>query len=297
MKSFIYLVRREMWENRSVWLVPAVIGAIVVLAYITLISYVYFHGGHPQLDYADSDMADRRAVLAMFYMGLTALFNVVLVIVIIRYLLHCLYGDRRDRSILFWRSLPLSDTATVLSKLAVAMIIAPLVTFVILLAVQLLGAATLSVIVLKAGAAPWPLIWQPSGLLGLWGFLLVAFLVQSLWYLPFYGWLMMASAWARQAPVLWAALPPVVAGVIEAILFQTSHFFSLIGNHVAGPLPLAYAVRFGGKGFDMPTTGATVSYATLGDMLTSGAMWTGVAVGVVFVAVAIMLRRYRDDAL
>lgn len=296
MKAFVYLVRRELWENRSIWLTPLAISAIIVLAYIAGIAYVYVHGG----TFGDGQaitLADRqhaREGLLIFYMALTGLFNLVLIITIVRYLLHSLYGDRKDRSILFWQSLPLSNTATVLSKLTVAMVIAPLVTFALLLVVQLVGAGALSAVAAKAGSEAVGVVWSQSDLPSVWAFLVVGFLVQSLWYLPFYGWLMMASAWARQAPVMWAAVPPLVAGILELILLGTSHFFNAIGIQAVSVLPAA--IVLGGSGhFPANYQGGAPSLHRIAEAFVGAEMWVGIAIGVVFVAIAVVIRRYRED--
>lgn len=299
MKSFVYLVRRELWENRSIWLTPLAISAIIVLAYIAGIAFVYFHGGHLALgDYATAGPAKQREVMSGFLVALIGLFNLVLIITIIRYLLHSLYGDRKDRSILFWRSLPVSDTATVLSKLTVAMLIAPLATFVFIWLTQLLGVGAISAIIAMAGGNVADLVWEPAGLGGIWAYTIAGLLIQSLWYLPFYGWLMMASGWARQAPVLWAAIPPLVAGTIEAIVFQSSRFFELIAAHaqtlLSAPIPMVrirgpHDIRIGHDGL-------RPALSSLAGWIGSEAMWIGVAIGIVFVAVAVFIRRRRDEA-
>lgn len=299
MKSFVYLVRREMWENRSIWLTPLAMAAIIVLAYIAGVAFVYFHGGQIGLgDYAMAGPGKQREVLSGFLVALIGLFNLVLIITIIRYLLHSLYADRKDRSILFWRSLPLSDTATVLSKLTVAMLIAPLATFAFIWLTQLLGIGAISAIIAMAGGNVAKLVWEPAGLGGVWAFTIVGLLIQSLWYLPFYGWLMMASSWARQAPVLWAAIPPLVAGTIEAIVFQSSRFFDLIATHaqtlLTAPMPM---IRIRGPhDIQIGRDSLRPAFSSLGGWIGSQAMWIGVAIGIVFIVAAIFIRRRRDEA-
>ncbi|HET7570198.1 MAG TPA: hypothetical protein VFK96_06395 [Gammaproteobacteria bacterium] len=304
MKTFIWLVRRELWENKSFWLVPVVLTVLLVLAYIAGIVFTWVHGihvvinGHPASSLATLAAAhpeDARQGLFIFYVVLTSLFNVVLIFMMVRYLLGCLYDDRRDRSILFWRSLPVSDVATALSKLAVVMVVAPLATFSCLLLAQLIGTGALSAIATQSGVSATAVVWGQSHLGGIWAFLIVGFLVQSLWYLPFYGWCMMASAWARRAPFLWAAVPILVGGIVEGILFQSNHFFTMVGLHAASVVPgiganikigAADYVHLGNIGFSMHS---------LATMLDSASMWIGVGFGIVFVAAAIAIRRWRAE--
>ena len=111
--------------------------------------------------------------------------------------------------------------------------------------------------------------------------------IHGLWYAPFYGWLLLVSAWARRAPFLWAVLPPVVVAVVEKIAFNTSHFAALIGY------------RFGGGPEKVPFTVGPMSMGALtaldvGQFFTDPGLWTGLAVAAVFLAAAVRLRRYRE---
>jgi ABC-2 type transport system permease protein len=300
MKPFSYLVRRELWENRWVWRAPVALTGVLLLAYVAAIVLAHVGITHIQIENnqgsfniesgaaylsAHPRMADKASMV--FFSLLTALFNLVLIITMARYLLHSLYGDRKDRSILFWRSLPISDTATVLSKLLIVMVGAPLATFVMLVIAQLLGIGA------AAAGGVFNFTWSAGDMLHLWAFLFVGFFVQSLWYLPFYGWIMMASAWARQAPVLWTVLPPLLAGIIELILFQTDYFFSTIGNHAASILP---AISHDGAIAHPGDLGLGIfSLRRFADVLSSGELWIGAAIGIVFVAAAIFIRRYRGE--
>ncbi|HET7587162.1 MAG TPA: hypothetical protein VFL45_03655 [Gammaproteobacteria bacterium] len=305
MNTFNWLVKRELWENRSFWLVPLAMTVLVVLAYIAGIVAIWVHGVHITIDgHSGASLAAMAAThaedvhegLTLFYISLTTLFNFVLIIMVIRYLLQCLYDDRRDRSILFWQSLPISDTTTVLSKLFVVMVVAPLATFALLLVVQLVGAGAVSAVAGYVGV-PAGMVWTQSDLGGIWAYLVVGFLVQSLWYLPFYGWLMMASAWARRAPVLWAAVPVLVAGIVEGIVFQTNRFLTVIGHHAISMVPgIGSNIRVNGKAPDFDAAGVHgFAMHTLAATLGSASMWIGVGIGIVFVAAAIMIRRYRAE--
>ncbi|HET6725666.1 MAG TPA: hypothetical protein VFH85_06645 [Gammaproteobacteria bacterium] len=300
MKPFTYLVRRELWENRWVWRAPVALTVVLLLSYIAAIvlthagvTHVHIEGDNGSFNIqsgaayfaAHPLMADKASFV--FFGVLTALFNFVLIITMARYLLHSLYGDRKDRSILFWRSMPISDTATVLSKLLIVMIAAPLATFVMLVIAQLLGIGA------AAAGGVFNFTWSVGDVIHLWAFLIVGFFIQSLWYLPFYGWIMMASAWARQAPVLWTVLPPLLAGFIELIVFQTNYFFSAVGDHAVSVLPgishdgaMAHSAQLGERAF---------SVRNFAYVLSSGELWIGVAIGIVFVAAAIVIRRYRAE--
>jgi len=174
----------------------------------------------------------------------------------------------------------------VLAKATIPILILPLITFAIVLVTQSIMLLLSSAVMLARGqnvAELWshlPL-WQMSLMLF---FHMVA--IHGLWYAPFYGWLLLISAWARRAPFLWAVLPPVVVGVIEKIAFNTSHFAALLGY------------RFGGNS-DVEFTGGpmTMGVLTASDVVrffTDPSLWTGLALTAVFLAAAIRLRRYRE---
>ena len=139
------------------------------------------------------------------------------------YLLDCLYTDRKDRSILFWKSLPISDATTVLCKLLVGMIIIPLVYFAAADATALIAAFILSIRARASiGSSLWngDIWWQMQVL---W---MYAIVTTAVWYLPVAGWLMLVSAWAKRAVMLWAVLPPLLLYILERVFF---------GTHMRGP--------------------------------------------------------------
>ena len=107
MNTTIWLVRREFWENRAIWMIPAAIGGFMIL--IALFGRVDLMSLSSQIP--------SRVVHEGFLVAVGATFFAVMSIYSTWYLLDCLYADRKDRSVLFWKSLPISDTTTVLSKL------------------------------------------------------------------------------------------------------------------------------------------------------------------------------------
>jgi ABC-2 type transport system permease protein len=219
-------------------------------------------------------------IVALLLMGTTFL-------VALFYCLEALHGERRDRSILFWKSLPVSDTTTVLAKASIPILILPLITFATVLVTQGIMLFLSSAVMLARGqdvADLWshlPL-WQMSLMLF---FHMVA--VHGLWYAPIYAWLLLVSAWARRAPFLWAILPPIVVMVIEKIAFDTSHFAALLG------------FRFGGGSDGVPFTVGPMSMGVLtaSDLVrffADPSLWTGLLLAAVFLAAAVRLRRYRE---
>jgi len=200
------------------------------------------------------------------------------------YSLDALYGERRDRSILFWKSLPVSDLTTVLSKLAIPLVILPLLSFAITLATQFIMLVLSSVILLGSGvniAALWTQVsfFHVSLVL-----LYHIVTVHGLWYAPLYGWLLMVSAWAPRAPFIWAFLPPFVICGVEKVAFNTSHFLALLQERLAGP------------GDAMASHSAPEDFmeSLIPDHFFSApGLWVGLALAAVFLAVAVRLRRYQ----
>src|SRR5207247_1369319 len=122
------------------------------------------------------------------------------------YCLDALHGERRDRSILFWKSLPVSDFTTLLSKATIPLLVLPLVTFAIVIAAQLVMLLWTSVVLITHGMGPastwtyFPLFQQ--SIILLYGLVAIA-----LWHAPIYGWALLVSGMVRRATFLWAVLP------------------------------------------------------------------------------------------
>jgi ABC-2 type transport system permease protein len=273
-RQFCWSVRREIWENRSIYLVPLGVGVLIVIA--TAINVMHMA---PQLHTPPLDPAQQHpAVEAPFiFASLLLMFSTMVVSVF--YAVDALYGERRDRSILFWKSMPVSDTMTVLAKLSIPMLVLPLVTFAVTFVTQLF---MLLLGLMGVGAG----LWAHLGLLQMWWgelFHLVAF--HGIWWAPFWGWLLLASAWARRAPLLWATLPPLAIGFGEKIAFGTSHFanwlaFRFVGGMNGPPQPYPMS------------TGMLMSESPLGFFINIH-LWTGIAMSAVFLALAVRLRRQR----
>ena len=273
-RRLYWSVRRELWENRWLYLAPFAVAALFLVAF--LISAI-----HPprHMRVASTPLEQPYTIAALFMMGTTFM-------VAVFYCLDALYGERRDRSILFWKSLPVSDLTTVLAKASIPLVFLPLLTFAIIVVTQLIMMVLSSAVMLARGqnvSTLWtqlPFFQMSLGLL----FHLVA--IHSLWYAPIYCWLLLVSGWARRAPFLWAVLPPIAIEVVEKIAFNTSHFAAMLGN------------RFGGGESAGFTEGrmamAPLAHLGLGSFFISPGLWIGLAVAAAFLAVAVRLRRYRE---
>ncbi|HEV2211895.1 MAG TPA: hypothetical protein VGS99_00975, partial [Gammaproteobacteria bacterium] len=191
------LIRREFWENRSLWMVPAVvIGILTVLSLYMLIAVLVGHsetvntvdanGIHFRIDNLPdfSNAAPEQVVgfVRVVTLALGAMFSFIMKIVLFFYLLDSLYADRRDRSILFWRSMPVSDTRTVLSKLATAMLTFTGITFAAAIVLELILLAFMLILGSVLGVHPWSILTYPGTIVGSWLYLAYGLVVQAIWF-------------------------------------------------------------------------------------------------------------------
>src|ERR1019366_132435 len=270
-------IRRELWENRSVYIAPLAVAAVALLGFsLSSIAGIWekplrLNPAQPQAPY---DMAA----------GLMMLTGIV---VSVFYCLDALHGERRDRSILFWKSLPVSDLTTVLSKASIPLLILPLLTFAITVVLQL-TMLLLSGLVLVASGLSVATLWTHFSFFQMSLMLLYHLVaIHGLWYAPIYGWLLLVSAWARRAAFLWAALPLLVIGIVEKIAFNTSHFGAMLGYRLSGG-PEGAAFTAGGMSMD------PLTQIHSGQFLISPGLWIGLAIAAAFLAAAVRLRRYRE---
>ncbi|HEX7964454.1 MAG TPA: ABC-2 transporter permease [Gammaproteobacteria bacterium] len=308
------LIRREFWENRSLWLVPTVFAAILtVLSVYMLVAVLVNHSGavnnididngpHFQIsdmpDLRDASDAEITGFVRVVTFGLSFMFSRLMLIVTFFYLLDSLYADRRDRSVLFWRSMPVSDTRTVLSKLATALIGVTVVAFAVTVAFELVLLVLGLILGSALGTHPFVLLAHPGAFLSSW--LLVAWgeLVQALWYLPIFAWVMLASSWAKKTPFLWTVLVPAGIIVAEAWVFHTGYFARMIAHQTVDWLPLAFnfdALKMhGDKSFDV-IGGPIFGLGNIGHVFTAPRLWIGAALAAAFIYGAIELRRKRSE--
>jgi ABC-2 type transport system permease protein len=281
MRRFYWSVRRELWENRSLYLAP--LGVAVLILVASLIGAIHLPA---TLRDGSLDPAKQHELIEQPYVFAALLLMFTTLVVGIFYCVDALQGERRDRSILFWKSLPVSDLTTVLAKTSIPLIVLPLITWVITVVTQaimlLLGSARL--LGSDAGIAD---LWTHISLLPMSGILLYHLVFgHGLWWAPLWGWLLMVSAWARRAALLWATLPLLAIGMLERIAFNTSHFAALLQYRFAGdPAGSPASVN--------PMSMEGMTLATPGQFLTSAGLWTGLAALALFLAAATRLRHSR----
>jgi ABC-2 type transport system permease protein len=319
--TLYWLVKREFWEHRGgfVW-APVITGIVfLVLNLMGIVGGEVFgsqHGVHfgplegqdlaakiHSLDAHQLQQVGSALDLAM--LSSSGLISVVFAFVVFFYCIGALYDDRRDRSILFWKSLPISDTATVVSKVIAAVLIAPIAVVVCGVLAGILMLLMFAIALSFHGISVWSLLTLAHPL-QLVGFLIGSIPLYLLWALPTVGWLMLCSSWARAKPFLWAVVIPVAVGVIiswfdlfGSVGFKSSWYWREIAARVL------FSVFPGGwlRDHSLEHLGdnpesfshffsLSSSYAVLG----SADVWVGAAAGIAMLAGAIWFRRWRDDS-
>jgi ABC-2 type transport system permease protein len=275
-------VRRELWENRSIYIAPLAVAGLILLGF--LISTLLLP--HELRDSTAINPIQQRMFLEQPYNFAALLIMLTTFLVAMFYCLDALHGERRDRSILFWKSLPVSDLTTVLSKAIIPIVVLPLVTFAITVVTQWIMLLVSSAVLAGHGLSLAPL-WNhflPFQMSLMLLYHLVA--IHGLWYAPIYCWLLLVSGWARRAAFLWAVLPLLAIAVVEKIAFNSSHFAAMLGHRISGGREGA-AFTAGAMSMD------PLAQINPGQFLMSPGLWIGLAIAAVFLAAAVRLRRYR----
>lgn len=286
------LVRREFWEHRALWLCPLVVAGLLVLTAVLV---------HARLD------ADALAQLGPFASQQTvALFTIAqwalsmplalaASIVLCFYALDCLYAERKDRSILFWKSLPVSDGLTVVSKALVAIVVVPLGVYALAVVTGLAFSALFAVRA-ALGFAPHVMSWDALEWLRAEFALLLMTILGLLWTAPITGYLILVSALSRRNPMVWAFLPPLVGALLERIVFGTHYLWGFLAYRGLGIWHILNVEHS-----DIVTHHGLRPFGTLLDVLNWRAafgsvdLWLGVAATVAMLYAATRIRRYRDD--
>ena len=317
MKTFYWLVKREFWEHKGGFFWAPVVTGIVFLA-LNIMGIVLgevfgrrnnwgvfkYGGTDMHATMSVQDMNNAGAVMDISLYAIAAIVLCVTAIVVFFYCLGALYDDRRDRSILFWKSLPVSDTATVLSKVVSATVVAPLIAVVVGaltgLVMLLMFAITLSL----HGVSVWHLLGL-SHPLQVMANLVGSIPLYVLWALPTVGWLMLCSAWARSKPFLWAVALPVGVGIVigwfnllgTLNISNDWYWRGVVARILGSVFPGGWFSEVSGIGGADPAAvlsslSVLRSYTALG----SANLWIGVVAAVAMLAGAIWFRRWRDDS-
>jgi ABC-2 type transport system permease protein len=283
-RPMYWSVRRELWENRSIYVAPLVGMAVILFGFL----FSTIRLPHRMRTLSALDPAKQHDVVAMPFNTAAGMTIAIAFIVGVFYCLDALHGERRDRSILFWKSLPVSDRTTVLAKAGIPLVVLPLLSFAIIVTAQMIMLLWSTVVLLMSGVSV-ATLWTRLPLFQMTLALLYSLLAIALWHAPIYGWLLMVSGWARRATFLWAVLPLLVVAAFERGAFGTSVVGSFLKYRVAGWFTQSFDFKTPGGDPNQPLT-----LLTPGKFLSTPGLWIGLAFAAAFIAAAVRLRRDRE---
>jgi len=290
-------VRRELWENHSIYVAPLAIAAVYLLSFT--VSAIWLPNNmrevwmpHTMREMATLKVTDTLIGLAMPYTHATALVGMVAFLVGIFYSLEALHSERRDRSILFWKALPVSDLTTVLSKAAIPLVVLPLIVLAVSIVLQqIMRLLSMAVLVMNGGSAA--TLWTRLPLSDMELVTLYGTVVIVLWHAPIYCWFLLVSGWARRAVFLWAVVPWLAIAAMENIAFHTSFLGRMLHGRLLGFGEAAFDLK-DKNGVPIDTHFIPLTQLTPGRFLSSPGLWLGLIVAAAFFLAAVRQRRYRE---
>jgi len=286
-RPFYWSVRRELWEYRSIWIAPLAAAGLVLFGF-ALRALKLPHMLHSAAKLAP--MAQHAAMAAPFAFAAGAII-VTGLIVSIFYCLGALNNERRDRSILFWKSLPVSDSLTVLSKAFIPLVVLPAVVLVIAIVVQLVMLLVGSAILLTNRIDP-ATLWTQVPLLQISTVMIYFVAINVLWYAPIFAWLLMVSSWARRMAFLWALLPWLGLAVVEKIALDSHYVWSFLTYRAKGSVIEGFTFPAGPH---KPTEIIEpLSLLAPAPFFSTPGLWLGLIAAAIFIAAAVWFRRMRD---
>jgi ABC-2 type transport system permease protein len=282
------LLKRELWEHPALWRVPLIVAAVLALCTIFSVS-LGIQINDQRLSLIGEP--ERIIVLNMSQIVWAVIMCLVSGVVGTFYALDCLYAERKDRSILFWKSLPVSDELTVLSKFVVLVVLLPLLTFVLASASHLLALAIWRVRV-ATGGVPDVVAWGTVAWLRGEAVIFLCMLLAVLWYAPLAAAALLLSAWVKRSPVLWATLPLLLLPIFEHIVFRTHYVWRFIQYRSNG----VWDLLTHRDGHDLVSgQGKLLHDLNWAAAFASPDLWLGLLAAAAMLYGAARLRRYRDD--
>jgi ABC-2 type transport system permease protein len=321
MNQFTTLLRREFWEHRNVFLfVPLGLSAFLVLM-MTLSLFVMNMDAHNDSELnistqgqgdssyesdwserdtalvrdiyihkirelADADPEHRQQVMNKFLVMLSAPVRTVLLFVIFFYLLGSLYDERKDQSVMFWKSMPVSDFKEVGSKLVSGLMVAPLIALACIAVTDICALSMGSILAALADTSIWSVIWSPANLIYHWFSMALYFLMQVIWLFPVFAWIVFVSAFARSIPLLWVFGIPIAIMIAEKVLFSVSWFSQFIANHMK---PVGQLSMQSFSEYSLQTW-------QLAEMFTDIELWVGIVAGALLIYGAVWKRGRSDGS-
>ena len=276
LSNFYWSLRRELWEHRSITLVPIAVAAVALVSFLV---HVVRNPGSPAV-WAALAPARRAFAVAMPFSMAASVILLSSFIVGVFYALDALHAERRDRSVLFWKSMPVSDTVTVLAKVMVTFALLPAIAFAVALATQ--------VLMLPIAHSSLPLADLNLGRMTV--VMMYGVAIHALWYAPIYAYLLLVSAWAPRAPLLWTILPILALAAAEKIALGSAFLLSVLRYRLLG----AMSEGFTPNALHSPIT--QLSQLEPARFFASPNLWLGLAFAAACIYGAVRLRRHRDPS-
>ena len=300
-RPMLTLLKREAWEHSALWIAPLVVAAALLVG--AIFGRAYWPGSMP-VSFGDVPVPPqgfRAMMTTALVVSVGSTQYLVMSVVLWFYVTSCLYNERRDRSILFWKSMPVSDAKTVGSKMLMALVAVPLYVYLVALLTTLVASGIFAIprFSQAASISVWDGgVWLHAQAIGF------VYLVQSvLWYAPLTAYLLLVSAWARRNVQLWA-LSPLILIVVERIALGT-HYLSTWLLYRLGPGWQAQGEQWFERLFSGPFFNVSGGSSFSPGQVFAGMeplrgfenidLWIGLAVAAVFLYAAVRVRRYRDD--
>ena len=298
------LIKREIWEHRAIYVTPIAIAVVVSL--VSLAGMVTISAFDKEVNMAlfgasnIAGDAEREAAMTVFFLGTSWVFLFGLAILTTFYTLDSLYAERKDKSILFWRSLPITDAETVVSKLLTAIFVLPLVTVAAIIVTHIVNLVITTGWVMVRGGNAAHLIWGSVPLFDNWAAALIVTIASAIWMSPFIGWFLFVSAFTKRSPLLMAFMPLIILPIVEWIFFRSKVFATAVfGRGEMIPLFREMDLELFFDEDRMRVNEEVVrllAHIDVGKFLLSPSVWAGVVVCGLFATAAIYLRRYRDES-
>ncbi len=293
------MIVREIQEHKVAF-VYAPFFVSIILCFV--IASVYFGGTNIQTDqfnfsteYYDEEI--RQAMQSVSSVsridivrtGLLVLGFPILLTVgfgLLAYSLSTFADERKDRSLIFWRSLPVSDLTTVLSKVFIVTLIVPLMVIPYIILLQLVSMTSASIFFATNDIVSFSWLWG-SYIITDWFRIIFSLWAQALWSLPLFLWLMLAGTYAAR-PIAGAIVPPVILIVLEGVIFKTNLVLEFIENRIG----------FWSRSDSFPKEYQEIRVVDISDILllfSTQAFWIGILASVILVAGIVYVRSSNSD--
>ena len=205
---------------------------------------------------------------------------------LLAYSLSTFADERKDRSLIFWRSLPVSDLTTVLSKVFIVTLIVPLMVIPYIILLQLVAMTSASIFFAINDIVSFGWLWG-SYIITDWFRIIFSLWAQALWSLPLFLWLMLAGTYAAR-PIAGAIVPPVILIVLEGVIFKTNLVLEFIENRIG----------FWSRSDSFPKEYQEIRVVDISDILllfSTQAFWIGILASVILVAGIVYVRSSNSD--